>query len=87
MVGVVLVNLEFWYELESDLELFKGLFFGLFFIMVGVGFDFDVFFGDLFCIVVLMFLLIVVKVGILYGLVCIWCLKLCDCWFFLFSFG
>lgn len=40
LVGVVLVESEFWYELEVDIELFKGLLFGLFFIIVGVGINF-----------------------------------------------
>lgn len=35
-VGVVFVNFEFCYEFESDIELFKGLFLGIFFIIVGV---------------------------------------------------
>jgi CPA2 family monovalent cation:H+ antiporter-2 len=39
--GVVLANSEFRHELESDLEPFKGLLLGLFFMAVGASIDFD----------------------------------------------
>lgn len=41
LAGVVLANSEFRHELESDLEPFKGLLLGLFFITVGAGIDFE----------------------------------------------
>jgi CPA2 family monovalent cation:H+ antiporter-2 len=41
LAGVVLANSEFKHELESDLEPFKGLLLGLFFIAVGASIDFD----------------------------------------------
>lgn len=40
LAGVVLANSEFRHELESDLEPFKGLLLGLFFIAVGASIDF-----------------------------------------------
>jgi glutathione-regulated potassium-efflux system protein KefB len=40
MAGVVLANSEYRHELESDLEPFKGLLLGLFFIAVGASIDF-----------------------------------------------
>ena len=83
----MLANSEFRHELESDLEPFKGLLLGLFFITVGAGFDFDAFFGDPFRIVALTLLLIAVKVGILYGLARIWRLKPHDRWLFSLSLG
>ena len=43
LAGVVLANSEFRHELESDLEPFKGLLLGLFFITVGAGIDFGLF--------------------------------------------
>jgi monovalent cation:proton antiporter-2 (CPA2) family protein len=46
LAGVVLANSEFRHELESDIEPFKGLLLGLFFITVGAGIDFGVLFGD-----------------------------------------
>ncbi|UHD18506.1 monovalent cation:proton antiporter-2 (CPA2) family protein [Thiocapsa bogorovii] len=42
LAGVVLANSEFRHELESDIEPFKGLLLGLFFITVGAGIDFAI---------------------------------------------
>jgi monovalent cation:proton antiporter-2 (CPA2) family protein len=41
LAGVVLANSEFRHELESDIEPFKGLLLGLFFIAVGASIDFS----------------------------------------------
>ncbi|MEL7115009.1 MAG: monovalent cation:proton antiporter-2 (CPA2) family protein [Pseudomonadota bacterium] len=41
LAGVVLANSEFRHELESDIEPFKGLLLGLFFITVGAGLNID----------------------------------------------
>ncbi|WP_170397922.1 monovalent cation:proton antiporter-2 (CPA2) family protein [Ruegeria arenilitoris] len=46
LAGVVLASSEFRHEMESDLEPFKGLFLGLFFITVGAGIDVAYFFND-----------------------------------------
>jgi CPA2 family monovalent cation:H+ antiporter-2 len=46
LAGVVLANSEFRHELESDIEPFKGLLLGLFFITVGAGIDFAILLGD-----------------------------------------
>jgi CPA2 family monovalent cation:H+ antiporter-2 len=46
LAGVVLADSEFRHELESDIEPFKGLLLGLFFITVGAGIDFGVLAGD-----------------------------------------
>lgn len=46
LAGVVLANSEFRHELESDLQPFKGLFLGLFFITVGAGINFPMLFRD-----------------------------------------
>jgi voltage-gated potassium channel Kch len=40
VAGVVLANSEYRHELEADIEPFKGLFLGVFFISVGAGIDF-----------------------------------------------
>lgn len=40
VAGVVLANSEYRHELETDLEPFKGLLLGLFFLSVGIGIDF-----------------------------------------------
>jgi CPA2 family monovalent cation:H+ antiporter-2 len=54
MAGVVLANSEYKHELESDLEPFKGLLLGLFFIAVGASIDFN---------------LIIQQPGLVFGLV------------------
>ncbi len=41
MAGVLLADSEYRHELETDIEPFKGLLLGLFFITVGAGIDFD----------------------------------------------
>jgi CPA2 family monovalent cation:H+ antiporter-2 len=82
LAGVVLANSEFRHELESDLEPFKGLLLGLFFITVGAGFNFDAFFGDPFRILALTLLVILLKGVILYALARVWGLKPRDRWLF-----
>ncbi|MEM8979599.1 MAG: cation:proton antiporter [Pseudomonadota bacterium] len=68
LAGVVLANSEFRHELESDLEPFKGLLLGLFFITVGAGINFGVLFGDPFSILALTLAVIAIKAGVLYAL-------------------
>lgn len=46
LAGVVLANSEYRHELESDIEPFKGLLLGLFFITVGAGINFDLLFSS-----------------------------------------
>lgn len=46
LAGVVLAESEFRHELESNIEPFKGLLLGLFFISVGASIDFNVVAGD-----------------------------------------
>ncbi len=82
LAGVVLANSEFRHELESDLEPFKGLLLGLFFITVGAGFNFQAFFGDPFRIFALTLLVIFLKGAILYALARVWGLKPRDRWLF-----
>jgi len=85
LAGVVLANSEFRHELESDLEPFKGLLLGLFFITVGAGFNFNAFFEEPLDIIGLTALLLVVKGSILYGLARFWKLKPHDRWLFTLS--
>ncbi len=66
MAGVVLANSEFRHELESDIEPFKGLLLGLFFITVGAGINFDRLFGDPVTILGLALAIILVKGVVLY---------------------
>ncbi|KAB0454042.1 potassium transporter, partial [Vibrio kanaloae] len=51
LAGVVLANSEFRHELESNIDPFKGLLLGLFFITVGAGINFDVLFNDFILII------------------------------------
>ncbi len=47
VAGVVLANSEYRHEIESDIEPFKGLLLGLFFISVGASINFDLMFDNL----------------------------------------
>ncbi len=66
LAGVVLASSEFRHEMESDLEPFKGLFLGLFFITVGAGIDIAYFFNDPLDLIGLALLVILAKGIILY---------------------
>jgi len=66
LAGVVLASSEFRHEMESDLEPFKGLFLGLFFITVGAGIDVAYFFNDPFDLIGLALLVILAKGLILF---------------------
>ncbi len=68
LAGVVLANSEFRHELESDIEPFKGLLLGLFFITVGAGIDFAILFTDLVTILLLTTGLIATKAAVLFSL-------------------
>lgn len=66
LAGVVLANSEFRHELESDIEPFKGLLLGLFFITVGAGIDFNTFFDAPLDILGLTLTVLLIKGSILY---------------------
>ncbi|MGR3322139.1 MAG: monovalent cation:proton antiporter-2 (CPA2) family protein [Pseudooceanicola sp.] len=68
LAGVVLANSEFRHELETDIEPFKGLLLGLFFITVGAGIDFAVLLRDPALIIGLAVSVMVLKGAILFGL-------------------
>ncbi|QFT93717.1 Glutathione-regulated potassium-efflux system protein KefC [Roseovarius sp. THAF9] len=68
LAGVVLASSEFRHELESDIEPFKGLLLGLFFITVGAGINFSLLFASFFTIMGLAVAIILIKGSILYGL-------------------
>ena len=82
LAGVVLASSEFRHELETDLEPFKGLLLGLFFITVGAGINFELFFGDWALILGMALLVILVKGMILYGLARMFKIKGRDRWLF-----
>jgi Kef-type K+ transport system membrane component KefB/voltage-gated potassium channel Kch len=68
VAGVVLANSEYRRTLETDLEPFKGLLLGLFFISVGMGMDFALLASDPLKLLIALVLLIAVKASILYSL-------------------
>ncbi len=82
LAGVVLANSEFRHELESDLEPFKGLFLGLFFITVGAGIDYRAFLRDPLDLIGLALLVMLAKGLVLYCLGKIFKLKGRDQWLF-----
>ncbi len=85
LAGVVLANSEFRHELESDIEPFKGILLGLFFITVGAGIDFAVLFNDLLLILGLTLGVMAVKGIILFALARLFKLNSRDGWLFALS--
>lgn len=82
LAGVVLANSEFRHELESDLAPFKGLLLGLFFITVGAGINFDLFFVDPIYILALTGAVMLIKGVILFCLAVVFKIKGKDRWLF-----
>jgi CPA2 family monovalent cation:H+ antiporter-2/glutathione-regulated potassium-efflux system protein KefB len=68
LAGVVLANSEYRHELESDIEPFKGLLLGLFFIAVGASIDFGLILAQPLLIAGLVVALVGVKFAVLFGL-------------------
>lgn len=68
LAGVVLANSEYRHELESDIDPFKGLLLGLFFMTVGAGINFGLLFGNFGVIVALTLGLMLLKAAVLYVL-------------------
>jgi glutathione-regulated potassium-efflux system ancillary protein KefC/glutathione-regulated potassium-efflux system protein KefB len=68
LAGVVLAESEFRHELEVDIEPFKGLLLGLFFITVGASIDFPLLFEELGLVTLLVLSLIVIKAAVLFFL-------------------
>jgi len=85
LAGVVLANSEFRHELESNIDPFKGLLLGLFFITVGAGINFSVLFNDFSIIIGLTLGVMIVKALVLYSLALIFRIKGSDRWLFTLS--
>lgn len=68
LAGVLLSDSEFRHELESQIEPFKGLLLGLFFIAVGMGIDLDRIVAEPAMIAAGVAILLVVKFGLLFGI-------------------
>jgi monovalent cation:proton antiporter-2 (CPA2) family protein len=65
LAGVVLANSEYRHELESDIEPFKGLLLGIFFMAVGASIDFHLVADQKWTIISWVLLLIVIKSAVL----------------------
>ncbi|MBB3213934.1 glutathione-regulated potassium-efflux system ancillary protein KefC [Herbaspirillum sp. Sphag1AN] len=68
LAGVMLADSEYRHALESDLEPFKGLLLGLFFIAVGMSVDFGIFMQQPWLILGLVLGFLTIKIALLYGL-------------------
>ncbi|MES2760061.1 MAG: glutathione-regulated potassium-efflux system protein KefC [Pseudomonadota bacterium] len=68
MAGVLLADSEYRHALQVDLEPFKGLLLGLFFIAVGMSVDFGVFYAQPGLVLMLVAGFLAIKIAVLYGL-------------------
>ncbi len=68
LAGVLLAESEYRHALEADLEPFKGLLLGLFFIAVGMSVDFGVLLAQPVLILGLVASFLAIKIGVLYAL-------------------
>lgn len=82
LAGVVLANSEFRHEMESNIEPFKGLLLGLFFLMVGATMDFVVLIDNLLAVTGITIGIIVIKFAVLFGLAMLFSIKGRDQWLF-----
>ncbi len=85
VAGVVLANSEFRHELEADIEPFKGLLLGLFFITVGAGINFGTLFDNPLLILGLTLGLMLLKGAILFAIALVFRLRGKDKWLFTLS--
>lgn len=82
MAGLVLASSEYRHELESDIDPFRGIFLGVFFITVGAGINFGLLFGNLGMVIGLTLGLIALKSLVLLGLARVFGLEGGDKWLF-----
>ncbi len=82
LAGVVLANSEYRHELESNIDPFKGLLLGVFFITVGAAIQFDLLFNNLGMFVGLTIGLIALKAAVLYILSRVFGIGGADRWLF-----
>ncbi|ATQ68079.1 MULTISPECIES: cation:proton antiporter domain-containing protein [Methylosinus] len=82
LAGVVLADSEYRHELESDIEPFKSLLLGLFFITVGAGIDFSLLIEHAPLVLGLTAALIFVKAAVLYSIGGAFRLRGADRWLF-----
>jgi len=82
LAGVVLANSEFRHELESDIDPFKGLLLGLFFITVGAGINFSILFANFSAVLGLTAALMLIKAIVLLVLARVFDIRGADKWLF-----
>jgi len=80
LAGVVLANSEFRHELESNIEPFKGLLLGLFFITVGAGINFNVLSANWMLVAAITAAVILIKAAIIFALAKIFDIRFSDRW-------
>lgn len=85
LAGVVLANSEYRHELESDIDPFRGLLLGLFFMTVGAGINFGLLIDNFALIIALTLGLMLLKMAVLYVLSLVFKVGGADRW--LFSLG
>jgi len=85
VAGVVLANSEYRHELESDIDPFRGLLLGLFFMTVGAGINFVLLFDNLALIIGLTLGMMAIKILVLLALSFVFKIRGTDRW--LFSLG
>jgi glutathione-regulated potassium-efflux system ancillary protein KefC len=68
LAGVLLAESEYRRELETDIEPFKGLLLGLFFIAVGMSIDFSVLINSPWLIACVLIAFIAIKFAVIYGI-------------------
>ena len=85
VAGILLAESEYRMELEVDIEPFKGLLLGLFFIAVGMAIDIGLLMKSPLLVIALALTVVLIKTLVLLGLA--WSFKLCqnDAWIFALS--
>lgn len=85
LAGVVLANSEYRHELESDIQPFKGLLLGLFFITVGASINFSLLSENFIALLAMTLGLMLLKSLVLLGLTVVFNIKGADRWLFSLS--
>ena len=85
LAGVVLANSEFRHELETDIEPFKGLLLGLFFITVGAGINFGILMDQFAVVLGLTLAVMLIKGLVLFALALLFRVRGSDGWLFALS--
>ncbi len=85
LAGVVLANSEFRHELESNIEPFKGLLLGLFFITVGASIDFSILTNEFITVAGLTLGVMLLKAAVLFILALTFRIRGSDRWLFTLS--